>query len=342
MPASLRFWIVLPSLAAILLACGCSGGREVPYKELADADPQVRMDAAVRIGEAKPADAVEALSTLLDDPDEFVRIQAVESLVKLEDPAVVPWLVEAADDPLSSVRMAVYEGLGRFGDPVAIPVLLKGLYEEDDTIRTVAVRALTEIPGEEAVGVLLDVAIQDQNERVRELVVRAMGNRRVREAVPRLEGMLGAESDLVRANAAMILAELGDRSSVPSLSQALEDPYFKVRSLAAHALGTIGADEPTVVERLRERLEVEDVAMTRVDLAWNMARCGDRSRLDVVRELLFRGNPEDVRAQAARALGEIGDAQDVDLLEKAMMDKKGLVRSEAFKSFEKLKESTQS
>ena len=37
------------------------------------------------------------------------------------------------------------------------------------------------------------------------------------------------------------------------------------------------------------------------------------------------------------ALGEVGDGSDIPRLETALSDKKGLVRSEAFKSIEKIK-----
>jgi HEAT repeat protein len=324
-------------LAAILLVSGCSRESAVPYRELRDEDPRVRMDAALRIGQAKPEDAVEALTSLLDDPDEFVRIQAAESLGLLETPAALPSLVVAAEDPLGTVRLAAFKGLGRLKDAAGVPALQKGLYEEDETLRVAAAKALAEIPGDESLSALLSVAMQDEYEQVRELVVRVIGQRRVREAVPKLEGMLGAESDLVRANAALILRGLSDASSVPALLRALDDPYYKVRSLAAHALATVAPDDPEVLASLREALQGEEVAITRVDLAWSLARCGDRSGMPVLREQLFRGNPEDVRAEAALALGEVGEAQDTPLLERAIQDKKGLVRSAAFKSLEKLK-----
>lgn len=329
---------VTACLAAILLLMGCSRESAVPYKELTDEDPKVRMDAALRIGQAKPEDAVEALTSLLDDPDEFVRIQAAESLGLLEDPRALPSLLAAAEDPLGTVRLAAYKGLGRTQDPSVVPVLVKGLYEEDDTLRVAAAKALAEVPGDESLSALLSIAMQDEYEQVRELVVRVIGQRRVREAVPKLEGMLGAESDLVRANAALILRGLSDASSVPALTRALEDPYYKVRSLAAHALSTIAPADPEVTATLRAALDREEIAITRVDLAWSLARCGDRAGMPILREQLFRGNPEDVRAEAAFALGEVGEAPDVPLLEKAILDKKGLVRSAAAKSLEKLKE----
>lgn len=323
-------------LAGFLLFVSC--GPKVPYAELRDEDPKVRMDAALRLGEEKPPDAVPALVAILDDPDEFVRIQAVVSLGKIGDEAAVPALARLAADPLSSVRLATIQALGKIGDEAAIPILSKSLYEEDETLRTAAAKALGEIPGDASLDALLSVAIHDEHERVREHVVRVIRMRRAREAVPRLEGMLSAESDHVRAHAVLTLGQLADRSSVPVLLRGLDDPYYKVRSLSAHALGTIAPDDPAAAAAIRERLAKEDTGLTRVDMAWSLVRFGDRSGIDTIRDLLFRGDPEDVRAEAARALGEIGDASDAARLEKALKDKKGLVRSEAFKALEKLKE----
>jgi HEAT repeat protein len=185
----------------------------------------------------------------------------------------------------------------------------------------------------------MEVALQDENEMVRQHVVRVVGERGFREAIPRLERMLAAEAEIVRANAARTIGDLGDASSIPALVRALDDPYFKVRSLASHSLGKIAAKDEQVLAALRARLAAEEHGMVKVDLAWNLALGGDRSRVAVVRSMLFEGDPEDVRAEAARALGEIGEDSDVALLQRALGDKKGLVRQEAFKSLEKLKKS---
>lgn len=323
-------------LAGFLLFFAC--GPKVPYADLVDEDPKVRMNAALRLGEEKPPDAVPALVGVLDDPDEFVRIQAVVSLGKIGDISAVPAVARLAEDPLSSVRLATIQTLGKLGDEAAVPVLSKALYEEDETLRTAAAKALGEIPGDRSLDALLTVAVHDEHERVREHVVRVIRMRRAREAVPRLEGMLGAESDHVRAHAALTLGRLADRSSVPALLRGLDDPYYKVRSLSAHALSTVAPDDAAAGAAIRERLAIEETGLTRVDMAWSLARFGDRSGLETIRDLLFRGDPEDVRAEAARALGEVGDASDTPRLEKALKDKKGLVRSEAWKALEKLKE----
>ena len=54
---------------------------------------------------------------------------------------------------------------------------------------------------------------------------------------------LAEGQDLVRANAAQSLGLVGDRSSVPALVHALDDPFAKVRSLSAHAIAKIAPDD---------------------------------------------------------------------------------------------------
>lgn len=327
--------VVLP-LAGILLSLACGQSPRVAFKELADSDPQVRADAAMRLGQARATEGVDSLIAILGDPDEMVRVHAVQSLGLIGDKRAVAALLPLAGDPLVSVRLSVCKALGALGDPQAVPALGPLLYDGDDTVRIAAARGLGEIPGAESLDVLLKIALQDESETVRQHVVKVVGERRSRDSIPKLESALAAESDLVRANAARVLGELADRSSVPALIRALDDPYYKVRSLSAHALARLAPDEPEVGEALRRRLKIEEHGMSTVDIAWAMAKASDRSGVDRIRELLFKGEPEDVRAEAARALGEIGDASDVDRLHKATYDKNGLVGREAARALKSL------
>ena len=322
----------------VLLAAGCPDQHKVAYKELLDEDPLVRADAATRLGQARAPDAVESLLAVLDDPNEDVRVAAAIALGQIGDPVAVPELAAKIDDPLRTVRIATCQALAELGDPAAIEPLSKLLYDEDDKMRLVAARAIGQIKDPAAVDTLVRVALQDQDEMVRQHVIKVIGEQPDRVAIPIIESSLAGESDIVRANAANVLGEIGDASSVPALVQALEDPYYKVRSLAAHSLHEIAPDDPEVTQALADRLAVEDNGMVRVDIAWNLVRRGDPGPMEILRDLLFRGDPEDVRAEAAIALGDVGGKDDIPLLERALEDKKGLVRMQANEALQKLKE----
>jgi HEAT repeat protein len=324
--------------AVVILLSACNSKQDLAYKELMDDDPQIRADAVVRLGQARAGDAVDSLVVLLDDPDEIVRASAIRALAQIGNPKVVPDLTKFADDPLTSVRKQVCQALGQLNSPDGIDTLEKMLYDPDDGIRLVAARNLGFIDHPRALEVLIKTSLYDENEIVRQHVVKVIGQRKAVEAIPFIESALITESDVVRANSAQVLGMLGDVSSVPTLIEALADPFHKVRSLAAHSLVAIAPDDPEVIEALASRLDVEEDGMVRTDLAWSLVRAGRTEHLAVIREMLFQPGPEDVRAEAARALGQVGESSDIKLLEKALDDKKGLVRTEVSKSLEKLKE----
>lgn len=316
---------------------GCGDNRKVAFRELKDPDPYIRGDAAQRLGQAKAVEAVESLIVTLDDPAENVRIESAIALGRIGDPSAVPALLEAGTDPVDGVRVAVCQALTELRDPRSIDALERLLFDEDEIVRLNAARALTSIPDRRAAEVLIETALRDESELIRQHVIRVMGRQGAREIIPSVEQALSVETDLVRANAAFVLGNLGDRSSVPAMIEALEDPYFKVRGLSAHGLAKIAPGDPEVIRALNDRLSREDHDVVRVDLAWNLAVCGDRSGLPLIRELLFHGRPDEARAEAAIALGEIGSAEDVPILEKAVRDKRGFVAIEADNALRKLK-----
>ncbi len=322
-----------------LLLAGCNAGSKVAYKELLNEDPAVRADAVRKLGESRVAEALPSLLEMLNDPSEEVRVMTLIALADFGDTSVFPDLMPLTDDPMDAVRLQLAYTCFRFADSAGIEALEKLMYDPDETIRVATARALGVIDDPKALQLLLDYALQDESETVRQHVIKVIGERDYREAIPRLEDALTAEADVVRSNAAMVLGQIGDSSSLPVMLVALEDPFYKVRSLIAHAIKEHADNgDAEVLERLHAALSVEEVQIVKVDMAWALAGLGDDSKVDTIRDLLVTGDPEDVRAEAAMALGDIGTAADLPLLEKAIRDKKGLVGREAALAAQKLKE----
>jgi HEAT repeat protein len=324
-------------MAGLLLSTACSGQPKGAAKDLMNDDPIVRSNAAIRLGQLKPEGAVDMLILALSDPEDTVRVNVTRALGEIADPRATGAIILLVNDPKSGVRMAACQALGAMRDPRGLPALEKALSDDDESIRIVAARALGDVPGPESLEVLLRVALQDESERIRSHVVKVVGERRAREAVPKLESALRAESEMVRANAAIVMGEIGDRSSLPVLYRSLDDPFYKVRCLAGHAIARIAPGDAEAKAAVGKRLAAEDNLMARVDLAWALGKLGDRSGMETIRTLLFRGEPEDVRAEAAIALGELGDAAELPMLEKALADKMGIVRSRAAEAMDKIK-----
>lgn len=324
------------AIALVWLLLGCQGDRHVAYKELRSDDPQERADAAHRLGQARAVEAVPSLVAVLADPDETVRVTAIRSLGQIGDRKALPALIGCADDPLTSVRLALCQALGQLADPTAIPALTRLLHDPDETIRLGAARALGKVEGGEGSRTLLSAALRDRSDTVRRYAAKVLAERGSPEVLPELTGALSDEDASVRQNAARVLAGVGDRSSLPALLRALADPVPSVRARASHALGKIAPKDMGVLTGLRHQFELESDPLCQVALAWNLARGGDRRGLLRIRELLLPPSGEDVQAEAAMALGEVGEKNDIALLHRVLDGGTGLVRKQAFLAVQKL------
>jgi HEAT repeat protein len=279
---------------------------------------------------------VGSLVAVLDDPDETVRVTAIRALGQIGDRQAVAALVKRADDPLASVRLALCQALGQLRDPGGIPTLTHLLHDPDETIRLGAARALGKIEGGAGGRTLLSAALLDPSETVRRHARKVLAERRSPELLPELRAALQAEEEDVRARAAQVLADLPDRSSVPALLRALEDPAPPVRARVSHALGKAAPKDPEVLSALKRRFTTEDDPLCQVALAWNLARGGDRTGLPRIRQLLLEGASENVQAESAMALGEVGDRTDIALLHRVLDGGTGLLRKQASLAVQKL------
>ncbi len=326
------------TLAGVCLTLACGRRPQAAYKDLPDDDPQVRADTAVRLGQARAKDAVDSLVTLLDDPDDRVRFSAILALGEIGDPRAVPALIAHASDPRTRIRTALCRSLGQLSDARAIPLLIRLLEDMEYPVRLAAARALASIPGRESTEALVQVVLRDESDSILAEVTKLLHGMDTDLALEMLQGSVKTGEEEARANAARVIGQMGDRQCLPVLLEALDDPFYRVRCLAAHALVELAPDDARVKIALKQRMAAETHELAQVDLAWSLARVGDPSHVDQIRSLLVDGAPEQVRAEAAMALGDVGDESDVPRLEKALRaDDMGVVRREAYVAIQKLK-----
>lgn len=134
------------------------------------------------------------------------------------------------------VREEAIEELVNIGEP-AVESLINALGDEDQVVRSLAAKTLGEIGDSRAVEPLIR-ALGHEHELVRAGAATAL-IKLGEPAVTSLIEALGDENFNVRANAAMALGDIGDRQAVELLIQALQDEDWRVRCAAAYALGEI-------------------------------------------------------------------------------------------------------
>ena len=178
--------------------------------------------------------------------------------------------------------------------------------------------------------------LKDGDSDARRAAARALadGGAESKEAVPALIHALKDRDTFVRRFSAQALGEIGPdaKSAVPALTAALEDAKREVQSAAAAALGKMG---PAGVETLVGILKNDKKdPMTRRNAIASLSSLGSAARpavpalTEIVKEKTGKGKkkvlPEDLRIDAATALGTLATADDKEAIQtlQALSDKK--------------------
>jgi HEAT repeat protein len=196
--------------------------------------------------------------------------------------------------------------LGAMRREAASRAVLPALQDSAPIVRATATKAILSLGSDASAGYLLPL-LNDKDEFVRRETAYALGHTRSRTATSALsERLLTDKEDGVRAAAAVALGEIADEAAVVPLVQALSStkkPNMFVLRAAAVALGKI------------------------------------RSRAGTAALIATLGNeklPSDVRREAARSLGLIGDPAAADALRAASTDPDPYLSEIAFEALKKL------
>lgn len=218
-----------------------------------------------------------------------------------------------------------------------IQIAISNLQHNDPEVRLAAVIQLEELGDTRAIGPLQQV-VEDETEleEVRDNAVAAIGEIGGEQAFETLVSILLTCSDSKMRAAAAIVIEWFDKktnAAIEALIAALKDPDEEVRFHAAQTLGF--TDESRAVKPLISALS--DVAH---NVRWISARAlgylGDLTAVPVLISVLKDDPHEKVRAGAADALGEMGEAIAVQPLLYSMNDESYHVWLESITALKKL------
>lgn len=213
-----------PARAAPIARCAVNEGSDLAHAELCSR-------ALAELGGAAKA-AVPILKEGLRSESSQARWGAMAGLVGVDGPAYSV-LIEALSSPRVDVREAAAEGLGRTGSPVALKPLLRAL--EDPEIAPTAARAIGDLGPVALPAVTALLASEQANPSA----VARIGP----VAIPVLLLNLESGTEQVRRNAALTLAEMGEKAA-PSLVEAMRHPSASVRRQVAEAVGDVPEAAP--------------------------------------------------------------------------------------------------
>ncbi len=270
-------------------------------------------DAILKIGEA----AIRPLTRLLEQSEERLVVESVVLLGRLKaESAVKPLMELLATGRVASARGDVAEALGLIGDERALSLLMPMLTDSDDSIRVQAATALSRIPRPQCLAALVQ-GLGDAHAEVRKRCAAALGELGDPRTGAALVPLLNDPSQEVRLAAAESLGRIGDERAVPWLVGLLADPEEGVVLKALLALRKL--KHPAAIPALLALLQSPQprIRQKAVDA---LGVLGDAVVAEQLEQLLRNDRAEDVRAAAAKALGEIRDPGSVDALQNAIHD----------------------
>lgn len=188
--------------------------------------------------------------------------------------------------------------LGALGRPESSRAAANALGDAAAIVRATAARAVLSLPPNEAATLILPL-LRDRDEFVRREAAYALGLTRSPGVVSALAAALETDKQAsVRGAAAVALGQIGDSAAAPALAGALS------RRLRA----------PGFFNRVLRR-RVEEDEFVRRAAAVSLGQLRSREAVPVLVETLANARaPGDVRREAARALGLIGDPAAVPAL----------------------------
>jgi HEAT repeat protein len=251
---------------------------------LSDREPNLRMHAALALGQLKATAAAAPLVRALDDADENVRFHAIEALGQIGAPDAVEPLVRIAESGDFFLAFPAIDALARTDDAQVAPGLTRLLGNE--LLRPAAIDTLAALGDEDCVPDLIGVINETGAEtaRIAAAVVRIYD---------RYEQTMAAGGQIVDLTRAALSPE-----GIGRLAAAIQRREAPLSSLAIVA-GWIGAEALTPLLSLVGQSDVE------APVGDALVAIGS----DAVEPLIARLAHEDrdVRLSAAALLGRLGD-----------------------------------
>jgi HEAT repeat protein len=282
--------------------------RAIPalISHLKDSDLNVRFHAIEALGRLRATDACDELVSIAEQRDFFLAFPAIQALTRLGTPGVAPRLVPLLADEL--LRAPVVEALGELGDDDVTPPLVRLLNTSGAPAEVVT----------DALSGLFDryESRYGAGDHIAALVRRsisATGTQQILDAVQRV----GPDR---LPGLAKVLGWLGGEAAQRALTRLLG--HGSVRAQVVEALVRNGTG---VVALLTEQLHAEDLE-TRQAAAVALGRIGDRRATPALVAAL---RDREVAVPAAGALARIGDGDAFEALIGLLGDRDSAIRQAA-------------
>jgi HEAT repeat protein len=257
-------------------------------RALDDVDPNVRFHAIESIGKLASPLAIDKLTTIAESRDFYLAFPALEALVRINDPVIAPRIAPLVGHPMLGAAAA--EALGHIGDEDAVEPLVDALSHPAASVAPV-VEALTRIQHRYEIST-------STGDEIKDLVRRRISPDGVARVIATLER---ASGETIRP-LVNLLGWLHDPAIPAALVRLLGAE--EARHDVVEAIVRFGS---SAVPLLIEQLRAGDLDTRRAAVV-ALGRIGDRRAVEPLIELL-QERYRDLWVPVASALARLGDAR---------------------------------
>ncbi|HMW58156.1 MAG TPA: HEAT repeat domain-containing protein [Leptospiraceae bacterium] len=276
-----------------------------------------------------------AFARMAVHPMHRVRLHAFRSMAALRNDQIMPILLGLSNSGRAIERMYALEGMQEYSDSRVAPFAEKLLQDPNRSVRIFAIPGYAAQPGSDGNSyAIARLFTQEGDEEVRERVIDLIATRKWGQHTTLVAQACSDPSSLVRA-AAFRGARVFNLAG--SVSRQLEqEPEARLRSAGLDALAAIGNSGGGT--GLAHILSSDENPALRLKAAALLGMYRERMGLSSLHYNLRNDSSADVRAEAADALGDIGDPSSAQVLRTVMEDDQEqiAVKSAAMLSFLKL------
>jgi len=194
-----------------------------------DPKPEVRAAGAFALGELGGPIAIKKLHQALEDKEPSVAIAAANALLKLHDPAAYKIFYAVLTGNMKGGKGLIASQMAQLKDPKQMALLgfqegigyvpfagmgydaYRAIRKDDSSpVRAAAAKALTHDPDPQSQDALVQTAVTDRSELVRNAALDAISKRGDPSVMERLEPAMHDEKDSVKYSAAATILHLHD------------------------------------------------------------------------------------------------------------------------------------
>lgn len=323
--------LVLMLLAGFLPACGPS--------RLSGGDPDEKAREAAKLGVTKANENIPILLLAIKEEPDLVQATAIVALGRIGTPEAVAALRQVAQQESASLKVGIAQALADVlpeSYPAAAEVLVEmgkaalpqGGKDPSREIRRAVTTALAVVRQPAGLDFMLDRAVNDTDENIRNASVMTLGRMKDPRATEALIRIAREDNEKNRAWAVEGLGMIGDPRGLPAVEEALADFDAVTRGKAAWSLMQMKGQE--AIPPLKAALEREQDDLPAVVMLHALALLGVREAVPDLETRVQQAPSYIARAEAARALKDVGRAESIPVLDRVFdQDRDGLVKKEA-------------